>query len=163
MRQKIIAGNWKMNKTLDESVSLARDLNKELGEIKKVDIVLCPTCPCLEAVNRVIKGSVIKLGAQNMHWESSGAFTGEVSAEMLISVGCKYVILGHSERRQYFSETDQNINKKIKSALKAGLIPIVCVGETLEQRQKGITEKVVDTQVRGCLADLAVVQAQVSG
>ena len=155
MRRKIIAGNWKMNKTLREAMDLAKALRVKLINVNKVDIVLCPTAPNLMAVSEIIKDTNIELGAQNMHWEKSGAFTGEVSSAMLKSVGCSYVILGHSERRQFFGETDEGVNRKINSALSDGLTPIVCVGESLEQRQNGVTEEIVGQQVRGCLADLS--------
>lgn len=155
MRRKIIAGNWKMNKTLSEAMDLAKALRVKLINVKEVDVVLCPTSTNLMAVFDIIKETNIGLGGQNMNWEKSGAFTGEVSSAMLKSVGCTYVILGHSERRQLFGETDENVNKKIKSSLAEGLTPIVCVGETLEQRQGGITEKIVGQQVRGCLAGLS--------
>jgi len=154
MRRKIIAGNWKMNKTLGEAMDLAKALKVKLINVKDVDVVLCPPAPNLTAVFNIIKETNIKLGAQNMHWESSGAFTGEFSSAMLKSVGCSYVILGHSERRQFFGETDDNVNKKIISSLAEGLTPIVCVGETLEQRRSGITKNIVGQQVRGCLSGL---------
>jgi len=136
-----------MNKTIDEAVELATELKNNVGNIDDVDIAICPTAVCLSAVSEVLKNSNIKLGAQNMHWESSGAFTGEVSADMLASCGCSVVILGHSERRQYFGETDANVNKKIKAALATNLTPILCCGETQQQREDGVTEEIVREQI----------------
>jgi len=147
MRKKIIAGNWKMNKTIAEAVSFARDLKVRTFDINKTEIIICPPFTALNATREIIKGSRIRIGAQNVHWESSGAFTGEVSAEMLESAGCEYVIIGHSERRQYFGETNQTINQKIKHTLTTGLTSIVCFGETLQQRQEGLTKQVVKIQL----------------
>ncbi|MBN1639545.1 MAG: triosephosphate isomerase, partial [Ignavibacteriales bacterium] len=148
MRKKVIAGNWKMNKNLLESFKLAEELKKIL-EKEPVDcgVIFCPPYTSLLKVGEVIKDSNIKLGAQNMYFEDSGAFTGEISADMLLSVGCEYVILGHSERREIFKESDELINKKIKQALAKGLKPIFCVGEKLEQREANITEKIVKEQI----------------
>ena len=159
MRRKIIAGNWKMNKTLGEAVDLARDIVAGTTTSAEVDIVLCPPFPVLSAVFDVIKDSPVQLGGQNIYWESKGAFTGEVAAEMLLSVGCRYVILGHSERRSYFYETDETVNRKIGRALETGLIPIVCVGETLKQRQAGETESVIGSQIRCVFAGFVKEQA----
>ena len=153
-RKPIVAGNWKMNKTMAEAIDLAQDIKRDLGDFRDADVVLCPPFTSLKAVSDVVSGTHIDLGAQNMHWEKSGAFTGEVSAAMLRDLFCHYVILGHSERRQYFGETDEIVNKKIKAALAANLKPIVCVGETLQQRESGQMEKVIETQVRGSLAGL---------
>ena len=156
MRKKVIAGNWKMNNDLHGTVSLISDLKKELnGKNVEAEIIICPPFTSLETASTLLKGSTIKLGAQNMSFEESGAFTGEVSVSMLKSVGCEYVILGHSERRTIFGEGDQIINKKIKTAIKFGLKPIFCIGETLEEREKGITFKVVETQVQNGLKDLS--------
>ena len=154
MRKPIVAGNWKMNKTVSEAVDLVDGLKPDLADFREVDVVLCPPSICLKAVSEATANTHIDLGAQNMHWEKSGAYTGEISAEMLRSVFCHYVILGHSERRAYFHETDEVVNLKTKAALQANLKPIVCVGETLEQREAGQTEKVVEAQVRGSLAGL---------
>ncbi|MCJ7507174.1 MAG: triose-phosphate isomerase [candidate division Zixibacteria bacterium] len=151
----IIAGNWKMYKTSEEAKILASDLKNRLAQVSGVKIVLCPPFTALPTVYSIIKDSNLQLGAQNMHWEKEGAFTGEVSAEMLLAVGCRYVILGHSERRTYFSEDNQMINKKVKSAVKSGLIPIICVGEKLKEREKGNTENVVKEHVSGAFQGLS--------
>jgi triosephosphate isomerase len=147
MRKKIIAGNWKMNKTPSEAVQLAAGLVKSIGNEKDCDVVVCPTFTALTAVRDIIKGSQIKLGAQDMYWEESGAYTGEISAKMLLDSGCTYVILGHSERRALFGETNETVNKKVKAAHKNGLLPIMCVGETWEERQAGKKEAVIGEQV----------------
>lgn len=148
MRKKVIAGNWKMNNDIPASVNLISELKKALQEQSvKADIIICPPFTSLDTARTLIKGSEIKLGAQNMYFEESGAFTGEISASMLKSAGCEYVILGHSERRTIFGENDQLINKKIKKALESGLLPIFCVGETLQEREENITEQIIKTQV----------------
>jgi len=156
MRKKIIAGNWKMNNGINETVNLISDIKKELSE-KKVyaDAIICPPFINLETAHALLKESSIKLGAQNLYFEESGAFTGEISPSMLKSVGCEFVILGHSERRTIFGESDQVINKKIKIAIKNGLKPIFCIGETLEQREKGVTFKVIETQITNGLKELS--------
>ena len=154
MRKIIIAGNWKMHKTNEEAEKLARGL---LGVVKprdNVKMVLCPPFTALERVSKVIEGSFIELGAQNLFYEKEGAYTGEISPLMLKSVGCRYVIIGHSERRKYFKETDELINRKIRSAIQEGLIPIFCVGETLEERERGKAQVVVERQVREGLKDI---------
>ncbi len=148
MRKKIIAGNWKMNNDLNSTVSLISELKKGVTEQTKAIVIVCPPFTSLETAQTLLKDSLIKFGAQNMYFEESGAFTGEISPSMLKSVGCEYVILGHSERRTIFSESDQTINKKIKTAVKYGLKPIFCIGETLEEREKGITFEVCERQVR---------------
>lgn len=148
----LIAGNWKMNKLLDDAVELAGKLKVD---IKDADVLICPSFVCLSAVNEIIKGSNVMLGAQNVFYEEEGAFTGEISCKMLKSVGCSYVIIGHSERRQYFGEDDVVVNKKIKTALKNGLKVIVCVGENPEQREKGEEKKVVENQVKNCLKNIS--------
>lgn len=148
MRKTVIAGNWKMNNDLKETEKLIVDLKKLLqNEKPNCDVIVCPPFTSLSESFKLVSGSIIKLGAQNMHFEENGAYTGEVSASMLKSVGCEYVILGHSERRAIFGETDDLINKKIKKALSAGLKPIFCVGELLEEREKGITNDVVKRQI----------------
>ncbi len=147
MRKKVIAGNWKMNKTLVESQELVSKIINGLGKDNKCDVIVCPPFTSLNEVYSLIKNTPVKLGAQNMHYEESGAYTGEVSASMIKSVGCEYVILGHSERRTIFSETDETINKRIKAALMSKLKPIFCIGELLEQRESGETMKVVSSQI----------------
>lgn len=147
MRRPIIAGNWKMNKTVSEAVDLVRQLKASASGVRDVDIVVAPPFTALGAVSREIKGSNIELGAQDIFWEPSGAYTGEVSATMLKDVGCRYVIIGHSERRQYFGEKDESVQKKIKASLGEGLLPIVCVGEPLEAREAGKTFDVIKVQV----------------
>ena len=146
MRRKVIAGNWKMNMLPNEAINFIQELTPLVKDTKN-DVVLC--VPYIDLFYSLlhVQGTNIKIGAQNMHWEEKGAYTGEVSASMLKSIGVEYVIIGHSERRQYFAETDETVNKKIKSALSHGLKPIVCVGETLEQREAGETEKIVTTQI----------------
>lgn len=144
----LIAGNWKMNTDLAGAVDLARQVVEGLPETGRVDVAVCPPFIALDAVGRVLDDKGVHLGAQNMFYEEEGAYTGEVSASMLRSVGCRYVILGHSERRQYFGETDEGVNKKAKQAIAHSLVPIVCVGETLEQRETGKERQVVEEQVR---------------
>lgn len=158
MRTPIIAGNWKMNKTPDEAVQLINELIP-LVKDAKCTVVVCPPAICLQASAAALKGSNIRLGAQNMHFKASGAYTGEVSAAMLKAVGVEYVILGHSERRQYFAETDETVNLKAKAALEAALIPIICVGETLAQREQGITAELVRSQTKAALDGLTAQQA----
>lgn len=153
-RKPIVAGNWKMNKTVAEAADLAQELRRELGEFRDVDVVLCPPFTALKTVGDIVSGTHIDLGAQNMHWEKSGAFTGEVSPAMLRDLYCHYVILGHSERRQYFGETDEIVNRKCKAALASNLKPIVCVGETLQERESNRTNAVIEKQIRGSLAGL---------
>ncbi|MBL9214880.1 MAG: triose-phosphate isomerase [Opitutaceae bacterium] len=152
IRKKVIAGNWKMNKTAGDGAILARDIVAEIGRVTSVDIVLCPPFTALESVGRVLEGQAIKLGAQNMHPEKNGAFTGEISAEMLRTLYATHVILGHSERRTYCGETDAFINRKVLAALANQLKPIVCVGETLAERETGSTLAVVQRHVEGALA-----------
>lgn len=145
MRTPIIAGNWKMNKTIEEAIKLVREIKNNLRD--DVETVVCVPFTSLYEVKKEIAGTSLKLGAQNMHWEDSGAFTGEISPIMLKEIGVDYVIIGHSERRQYFGETDETVNKKIKSAIKHNITPIVCVGETLEQRENNIEKEIVKSQV----------------
>ncbi|KAA3611324.1 MAG: triose-phosphate isomerase [Calditrichaeota bacterium] len=157
-RKKVIAGNWKLHKSNSEAQQLANQIKIRSTDIKNADIILCPPYTALTVVHDVIKDSEIGLGAQNMYWEKSGAFTGEINAEMIKSTGAGYVIIGHSERRQYFGETDETVNKKIKAALDEGLKPIVCVGESLEERESDITAKIIETQVNGALSGLTAQQ-----
>ena len=154
MRKKLVAGNWKMNKTLDESVQLAREIKNSALELKGADILICPAYPALHAVHEVVKDSPVALGAQDMHWEDQGAFTGKVSGDMLKAVGVSHVILGHSEQRTLFGETNDNVNRKTKKALSLGLVPVICVGEKLEEREAGDTQKVVHSHVTGAFAGL---------
>lgn len=154
-RRPIIAGNWKMNLTVQQGADLATKLVSMLaGNIEDRDVVICPPFTSLDSVFRAIEDSPIHLGAQNMHFEDEGAFTGEISTAMVLTTGCTYIILGHSERRQLFGETDVDVNAKLVKALAAGLNPIVCVGETLAQREAGDTEKVVLRQVRAAFQGL---------
>lgn len=146
MRKKVIAGNWKMNKTPSETATFINELSDKVKQTK--DIVICAVpFICIPAALKASKRTKIKIAAQNMHYEDKGAFTGEVSAEMLVDLGVQYVIIGHSERRQYYNETDATVNKKVIKALKAGLKPIICVGESLEQRETGVTADFVRYQV----------------
>lgn len=154
MRKPIVAGNWKMNKTRAEAVALVAGIKTEVGILNDVETVVCVPFTDLDPVAQAVKGSLIGLGAQNMHWAAKGAFTGEISAAMLKELGVQYVIIGHSERRQYFGETDATVNQRTKAALAAGLKPIVCVGETLAEREAGTTTQVVERQVRVGLAGL---------
>src|SRR5574341_528479 len=153
-RRPIIAGNWKMNKTAAEARDLATKLAPLVSGVKDRDIVLAPPFTALQSVGEAIKGTNMALAAQNLHWEDKGAFTGEISAEMRLDLGCKYVIIGHSERRQYFGETDETVNKRVRQALKKGLLPIVCVGETLAEREAGKLTEVISRQVTGGLKDI---------
>ena len=155
----MVAGNWKMNKGLYETRDLIRDLFPVLHDVEDVEVVICPPFVGLGVARRELEDSTIKLGAQNMHWSNSGAFTGEISPVMLKEL-CEYVILGHSERRAMFGETDETVNKKVLAALAHGLKPIVCVGETLEENQSGITAEVVGRQVRADLQGLTQEQAE---
>ncbi len=153
-RKPILAGNWKMNKTTAEARDLAAKLAPLVSGVKNREIVLAPTFTSLQTVSEAIKGTNMILAAQNMHWEDRGAFTGEISAEMLLDLGCKYVIIGHSERRQYFGETDETVNKKAKQALKKGLSVILCIGETLAEREVGKLNEVISRQVTSGLKDI---------
>lgn len=158
MRTPIIAGNWKMNKTVEEARSLVFSMSLKLREIEGVDKVLCPPFPALLAVSALLQGTDIRLGAQNLHWEEKGAFTGEVAPNMVAEF-CKYVIIGHSERRAYFGETDETVNRKVHAAMKHDLTPIVCVGETEDEYESGRTGEVVRRQIGLGLADVSPAKA----
>lgn len=155
MRKPVVAGNWKMYKTVAEARHLVSELVPGLQAVAGIEKVICPPFTALLAVSALLEGTDIGLGAQNIYWEASGAFTGEISPQMVAEL-CQYVILGHSERRAYFGETDETVNKKIQAALAHGLTPIVCVGETLEENDAGQTEEVVSRQIRNGLADLGL-------
>ena len=157
-RRPLIAGNWKMYKTPDESAETARQLDLHVRSVADVDIMIAPTFTALTAVWEVVQNGPVTLGAQNLYWESEGAYTGEISAPMLKSVGCEYCIIGHSERRQYFGETDQTVNKKIQAAIKAKLKPVFCVGETEKEREAEQTFSVLDKQVQKGLEKLVLDQ-----
>ena len=153
-RRLLIAGNWKMNKTATEAIQLAAEIKRELYDMDGLDILVCTPFTALVAVQDVLGSSVIELGAQNMHFEENGAYTGEISWPMLKDAGCKYVVLGHSERRHVFGELDDEINKKVKAAISGKLIPILCVGEKLEEREAGKTFEVIRGQLEAGLIDI---------
>ncbi len=153
-RRPFIAGNWKMHTTSRECIALCDELLRLIDGVAEVDKVVCPPFPYLNLAVERLKGSTVRVGAQNMHWEDQGAYTGEVSPLMLAEL-VEFVVIGHSERRQYFGETDESVNRKLKAALAKGLRPILCVGETLEEREGGRTEEVLVRQVRGALADVS--------
>ena len=158
MRTPIIAGNWKMHNTMAAGAKLVQDLAALVRDAKNVEVVVCPTATALAAVTEAAKGTNIHVGAQNMHWEAKGAFTGEISAEMLNEIGVEYVIIGHSERREYFGETDETVNKRVKAVIAAGMIPIMCCGESLETREAGTTNAFVGAQIKAGLKDLTAAQ-----
>jgi triosephosphate isomerase len=149
MRKILVAGNWKLNTLTDSAVDLANGVVEGSGEFGDTEVLLCPPFIWLQAVRKVIKDSPVKLGGQNLFWEDKGAFTGEISGAMLKSAGCEYVIIGHSERRQYFGESDITVNKRLKKAMDNDLTPIICLGENLEQREQGQTETVITEQFNG--------------
>ncbi|MEX0713176.1 MAG: triose-phosphate isomerase [Pirellulales bacterium] len=159
MRRSFVAGNWKMNLNRGESVSLARAVADGARGLAGIELAVCPASVYLDAVSAVLAGSPVGVGAQNMYHEAAGAFTGEISAAMLVDLGCRYVILGHSERRHLLGETDGDVNRKLHSALAAGLTPIVCVGEMLGEREAGRTSEVIHRQFQGSLAGLSAEQA----
>jgi len=155
VRNPIIGGNWKMYKTIDEGIKLAKELVNNLCDLTECDVFICPPFTILEKVSEIIKNSPVKLCAQNMHWAEEGAYTGEISAKMLLDVGCKYVLLGHSERRRGEpQEFDEIINKKLKMALSKGLLPVVCLGETRKERKEGRTEEVIKKQITHSLREI---------
>ena len=160
MRKPIIAGNWKMNNTKAEAETLLSELKPLIKDVKGVDVVVCVAFTDIERVKKLVKGSKIRVGAQNVSWADKGAFTGEISAAMLLEAGAEYVVIGHSERRQYFGETDETVNKRTVQALKNGLKPIVCVGETLDEREDGMTEKVLFAQIEGAFEGISAEDAK---
>ncbi|MDQ3249696.1 MAG: triose-phosphate isomerase [Chloroflexota bacterium] len=159
MRKPMMAGNWKMNKTVAEAVALAQAIDTQVAQYNNVDCVICPTALCLQAVQQTLQNSPVRVGAQNVHWADGGAYTGEISAPMLKGLA-DYVLIGHSERRQYFGETDETVNKKLHATLAHNLTPIVCVGETLAQNQAGQTHAIVSMQVQEALKGLTAEQVQ---
>lgn len=154
-RTPLIAGNWKMHKTGSQAAEAADRLKELVRRATDVEVMIAPTFTALCPVAQILKGSAIALGAQNLYWEKQGAFTGEISAEMLVDAGCSHVIIGHSERRQIFGETDATVNRKLQAAFAAGLVPVMCIGETEDQREAGETFSVLDKQVRDGLKDFA--------
>ncbi len=155
MRRPIIAGNWKMNKTIQEAIDVAIGLKRKFYTFSETDIVICPAFTALKSVSDKIVDSSIMLGAQDIYWEEKGAFTGEVSPDMLKDAGCRYVIVGHSERRHIFAETDEEVNKKLRAVLKHGMIPIMCIGEGVEERDAGMTFEVLEKQLTRDLRDVS--------
>ncbi|MBU3934164.1 MAG: triose-phosphate isomerase [Candidatus Omnitrophica bacterium] len=155
MRRPIIAGNWKMNKTVEEALELVGRLKTRLREAGDIDIVVCPPFTALEEVAKITQDANIQLGAQDVHWEDSGAYTGEVSCSMIKELGCRYVIIGHSERRACFGETNESVNKKARAVLRHNLIPIICVGERLEQRERGETFEVIKGHIENGLKGIS--------
>jgi len=155
MRKTIIAGNWKMYKNITQAIELSSGLKREFFDDQDIDIVICPPFTALASVHEVTDDSPVQLGAQDTYWQEEGAFTGEVSPSMLKDAGCKFVIIGHSERRQFFGETNESVNKKIKAVLKVGLNPIACVGETLGEREAGRTFEILDSHIKNGLKDIS--------
>lgn len=155
MRTPLIAGNWKLFKTLDEALELVAQLKMLVKDQKNVEIVVAPVFTAIATVSKAVKGTQIKVAAQDCYWEEEGAFTGEVSPKLLKDAGCTHVIIGHSERRQYFAETNDTVNKKTKASLAAGLTVLLCVGETLSERESGSTFQVIETQLRGGLSNIS--------
>ena len=155
MRKKLIAANWKMFKTPDETFAFIQAFLREVSGHNRDEIVLCPPYVDIATAVQAARHSNVQIGAQNMYWEKEGAFTGEISARMIQAAGCTHVIIGHSERRQYFGETDETVNRKLLAALEAGLVPIVCVGEVLQEREAGLTEEVLRRQVAGAFRTIS--------
>ncbi|MEG1295873.1 MAG: triose-phosphate isomerase [Niameybacter sp.] len=159
MSKKIVAGNWKMNMNQATAVELINSLKNEINT-NEVDVVVCPPYVCLPAVLEAVKDTNIAVGAQNMHFEENGAYTGEIAPSMLVELGVKYVVIGHSERRQYFAETDETVNKKTLKAIEHNLVPVVCVGESLEEREQGVTIDLVRLQTKIALKDVTAEDAK---
>ncbi len=160
-RKYVIAGNWKMNKTPSEAKVLVKEVIEAIGtKPENVDVIVCPPFVAVDAAMGAAEGSFVKVGAQNLHFEAKGAYTGEIAADMLNDLGVSYVIIGHSERRQYFAETDETVNKKVLTAFEANLTPIICVGETLEQREQGITADLIRMQVKIAFGGVSADQAK---
>lgn len=147
MRQKIVAGNWKMNTTPAEGAALARQIAKRISHLDRATVILCPPATHLMLLADLLHGSKVEVGAQNVHWETAGAFTGELSAEMILATGARWAIIGHSERRRYFGESDESVNRRAAKSLQAGLRPIICIGETLEERETNRTFEVLERQI----------------
>lgn len=160
MRKPLMAGNWKMHKNIPEAIAMVKELKPLISDVKDVDILICPVFTAIYPLSNEVKGSNIKIGAQNVYWEPKGAFTGELAVSMLSDAGCSFVIIGHSERRQYFCETDETVNKRTKATLDAGLIPIVCVGETLQERESDNTFKVIEKQVKDGIKNFSKEEAE---
>jgi triosephosphate isomerase len=158
LRRPLIAGNWKMYKTSIEAVEFARQFTPLVDGLNDRDIMIAPAFTALEATATALKGTPVALGAQDLFWETEGAYTGQVSPRMLVSCGCRYVIIGHSERRQYFGETDESVHRKIQAALQAGLIPVMCVGETEKEREAGQTFSILDKQVKNGLKNFVAAE-----
>ncbi|MBT7086285.1 MAG: triose-phosphate isomerase [Desulfobacterales bacterium] len=155
-RKPLISGNWKMFKTCSEATEAASQLAKLVGGVSDREVMIAPTYTSLALVSAAVKDSIVSVGAQNLFWEDEGAYTGEISADMVTSAGCEYVIIGHSERRQYFNETDENVNKRIKAAIKGNLKPVLCIGETWEEREAEKTFSVLDKQVKKGLEEFSL-------
>lgn len=162
MRKKVIAGNWKMNNDLSQTTSLINGIKSVFQSAPSATVIVCPPFTSLVTAQQLLIGSFVKLGAQDVSVQNDGAYTGEISLSMLKAVGCEYVIVGHSERRQYHKETNELINKKAKKVLEGGLIPIICIGETLDEREKGITDQVLTAQTKGVLAGLTSAEVEKS-
>ena len=160
MRRPLMAGNWKMHKNIPEAIAMVKELKPLISDVKDVDVLICPVFTAIYPLSNEVKESNIKIGAQNVYWEPKGAFTGEIAVSMLSDAGCSFVIIGHSERRQYFCETDETVNKRTKATLDASLIPIVCVGETLQERESDNTFKVIEKQVKDGIKNFSKEEAE---
>ena len=160
MRKPLMAGNWKMHKTIPEAIAMVKELKPLISAVTDVEVLICPVFTSIYPLANEVKGTNIAIGAQNVYWEPKGAFTGEIATNMLVDAGCSFVIIGHSERRQYFGETDETVNKKTKAALASGLIPVVCVGETLQERETNETFKVIEKQIRDGIKNLTKEEAE---